>query len=121
MTPFIIWLKKDEIDDLLSTLITKNTSTEITNNIYNMDELLDLSHNVMDQNRKLIKLLEKVEPLNPIQKKAALVHGISQKCNHYQEQYNYMKAHCSTYNHNNSTRNTHDQLNIDCKGFPINF
>lgn len=98
MTPFIIWLNKGEIDELLATLVTKKTSQEIKNCILNTDDLVELSQKLMEQNSKLVKMIEKIEPINPINKKATYVHGINQKCEHYIEQLKKMSTHCSVFN-----------------------
>ena len=71
------------------------------------------------QNDKLIKLFRKIEPLNPIQKKATQVHGVKQKCNHYKEQMKSMKSHCNIYN-NPSIKISNEHYNLACNDCPVN-
>ena len=84
MTPFIIWLKKEEIDELITFIIRSDSSNNLKNKGLNSLEMEELVEKLIQQNDKLIKLFRKIEPLNPIQKKAAQVYGVKQKCNHYQ-------------------------------------
>ena len=116
MTPFIIWLKKDEIDELISAIIRSDSLEKLTDKELKINELEGLYDKLLTQNEKLIKLFRKIEPLNPIQKKAAQVYGVKEKCKYYQEQVKKMKAHCSVYNHQlfNNYREQHDLGCGDC-------
>ena len=98
MTPFIMWLSNGEVDELLSTIVNKSSTRNIEDNLLNTDELLNFAQNLIEQNSKLIKIIEKVEPLNPMNKKAAHIHGAEQKCIHYNEMLSKMNVHCTIYN-----------------------
>ena len=119
MTPFIIWLKKEEIDELITFIIRSDSSDNIKNKELNSSEMDGLMEKLILQNDKLIKLFRKIEPLNPIQKKATQVHGVKQKCNHYKEQMKSMKSHCNIYN-NPSIKISNEHYNLACNDCPVN-
>lgn len=119
MTPFIIWLKKEEIDELITFIIRSDSSDNLKNKELNSLEMDELIEKLIHQNDKLIKLFRKIEPLNPIQKKATQVYGVKQKCNHYQEHLASMKTHCSIYS-NPSIRNSNEYHDLACNDCPIN-
>ena len=118
MTPFIIWLKKDEIDELISAIIRSDSTEKTKEKELKIIELEELYDKLYAQNKRLIKLFRKIEPLNPIQKKATQVYGVKEKCNHYQEQFQKMKAHCSVYN-NKCINNSIEHHNLGCDDCPI--
>ena len=113
MTPFIMWLSKGEVDELLSTLVNKSSTKNIEDNLLNTDELLNFAQKLIEQNSKLIKIIEKIEPLNPMNKKAVDIHGIEQKCKHFHNELNNMSLHCSVYN-NSITRKYEEFMEIIC-------
>ena len=72
------------------------------------------------QNDKLLKLFRKIEPLNPIQKKASQIYGVKQKCNHYKDQIANMKSHCNIYS-NPSIMSSNEHYDLACHNCPIKF
>lgn len=119
MTPFVIWLKKEEIDELITFIIRSDSSDKPNNNVIDSGDLKELTEKLVIQNNKLIQLFRKIEPLNPIQKKATQAHGVKQKCNHYKEQFEEMKTHCKVFSQpflKNSNEH-HYQACTDC---PVN-
>ncbi|MBI2281687.1 MAG: hypothetical protein HYU68_13510 [Bacteroidetes bacterium] len=118
MTPFVIWLKKEEIDELITHIIRADSSDKLTNEVIDSGELKELTEKLLVQNAKLIQLFRKIEPLNPIQKKAAQTYGVKQKCNHYQEQFEEMMAHCNIFGHP-SIKNSNEHNNLACTDCPV--
>lgn len=117
MTPFIIWLKKEEIDELITFIIRSDSSDNLQNKDLTFAEMEALTEKLIQQNDKLLKLFRKIEPLNPIQKKASQIYGVKQKCNHYQEQFANMKSHCSIYG--NQSIKSSNEHNIACNDCPV--
>lgn len=118
MTPFIIWLKKEEIDELITFIIRSDSIDNLKSKDFNSSEMEDLTEKLLAQNGKLIQLFRKIEPLNPIQKKASQIYGVKQKCIHYKEQYANMNIHCSIYG-NKSIKNSNNQYGLVCNDCPI--
>ncbi len=116
MTPFIIWLKKEEIDELIFSILHADTLENIKNKNLSIREIEELYNKVSTQNENLTKLFRKIEPLNPIQKKAAQIYGVKEKCNHYHDQLQKMISHCSLHNRNNikNPAEIHDLLCENC-------
>ena len=46
-----------------------------------------LTEKLIQQNDKLLKLFRKIELLHPVQKNASQIFGLTEKCNHYQDQF----------------------------------
>lgn len=63
MTPFIIWLEKNEIDELITIMAKSIKAKKINNEIYSEDELISLTENLLYQNDKLIEVLKKITPI----------------------------------------------------------
>ncbi len=63
MTPFIVWLEKNEIDELITIMAKSTKDKKITNKIYSTDELIKLTENLLQQNNKLIEILKKITPI----------------------------------------------------------
>ena len=63
MTPFIVWLKKNEIDELITIMAKSTKAKKINNEIYSTDELINLTENLLLQNDKLIEILKKITPI----------------------------------------------------------
>ena len=63
MTPFIVWLKKNEIDELITIMAKSTKAKKINNEIYSTDELINLTENLLQQNDKLIEILKKITPI----------------------------------------------------------
>ena len=118
MTPFIIWLKKEEIDELITFIIRSDSSDKLQKEHLTFSEMEALTEKLIQQNDKLIKLFRKIEPLNPIQKKASQVYGVKQKCNHYKDQLASMKSHCNIYS-NPSILSSTGNYDLACHDCPI--
>ncbi|MBI2281686.1 MAG: hypothetical protein HYU68_13505 [Bacteroidetes bacterium] len=119
MTPFIFWLNKEEIDELIAFIIRSDMSDKLKHEDLNGVEIQHLTEKLLLQNEKLVKLFRKIEPLNPIQKKAVQTYGVKQKCNHYQEQFVNMNNHCNIYG-NQSIKNSNEHHDLACYDCPIN-
>ncbi|MCW8898153.1 MAG: hypothetical protein OQJ96_08810 [Flavobacteriales bacterium] len=63
MTPFIVWLEKNEIDELITIMAKSSKAKKINNEIYSTDELINLTENLLQQNDKLIEILKKITPI----------------------------------------------------------
>ena len=63
MTPFIVWLEKNEIDELITIMAKSSKDKKINNEIYSTDELINLTENLLHQNDKLIEVLKKITPI----------------------------------------------------------
>jgi hypothetical protein len=98
MTPFIVWLTKQEIDDMLFALLNKKNSNTNDKDVLDSDDLLSFAQDLITQNNKFINLFEKIEPLNPLNKKAAQNYGVEQKCKHFHSELERMELHCSIHN-----------------------
>lgn len=96
MTPFIIWLEKEEVDQLIGNLLITDNEVEV-NKLLTSEELLNLTQNLLNQNNELIHLFRKIKPFDKIQQNAVTNFSIKQKCEFYKEQVNKMKTHCSVY------------------------
>ena len=118
MTPFIIWLKKEEIDELITFIIRSDSSDKLQKEHLNSSEMNELVEKLIHQNDKLIKLFRKIEPLNPIQKNASQIYGVKQKCNHYKEQFTNMKTHCNVYS-NPSILSSNGNYDLACHDCPV--
>lgn len=63
MTPFIVWLEKNEIDELITIMAKSTKAKKINSEIYSTDELINLTENLLQQNNKLIEILKKITPI----------------------------------------------------------
>lgn len=63
MTPFIVWLEKNEIDELITIMAKSSKAKKIDSEIYSTDELINLTENLLQQNNKLIEILKKITPI----------------------------------------------------------
>lgn len=96
MTPFIIWLEKEEVDLLLGSILRSDNNSKI-NSVLTQNELLELAENVLKQNNELIKLFKKIQPFDKLQQTTAQMYGVQKKCDFYKEQVSKMKVHCSMH------------------------
>lgn len=119
MIPFIFWLNKEEIDELIASIIRSDMSDKLKHEDLNGVEIQHLTEQLLLQNEKLVKLFRKIESLNPIQKKAVQAYGVKQKCNYYQEQFVNMNTHCNIYA-NQSIKNSNEYYDLACYDCPIN-
>jgi hypothetical protein len=100
MTPFIIWLGKQDLDNLIVTLI-KSNDLIIQNDItFKDDELVYFTENLIQQNADLLKLLKKIDFSVLADKLEVQQIGSHQKCKVYQEQLKKILGHCVVYNSN---------------------
>lgn len=63
MTPFIVWLEKNEIDELITIMAKSSKDKKTSSEIYSTDELINLTENLLHQNDKLIEVLKKITPI----------------------------------------------------------
>lgn len=64
MMPFLIWLDKTEIDDLISRLSTEQyRDSRLETN--NKEDLMEFANHLLHKNNALIQLLKGIEPLDP--------------------------------------------------------
>lgn len=96
MTPFIIWLEKEDVDFLLGNILRSDNDSKI-NAVLTQNELLELAENALKQNNELIKLFKKIQPYDKLQQTTAQLYGVQKKCDFYKEQANKMKVHCSMH------------------------
>lgn len=118
MIPFIVWLNEEEINELINFIIRSDSPDKLNEKGDPQKEMDEFSKKLIAQNDKLIQLFRKVEPLNPIQKKAAQVHGVKQKCDFYKEHFNSMKNHCNLYS-NPSLSNSKEYNDLACNDCPV--
>ena len=59
MTPFIIRLEKQDLDNLVTMLITSDSLTNMKSDFFSDDELINFTKNLMQQNADLLKLLKR--------------------------------------------------------------
>lgn len=96
MIPFIIWLEKEDVDQLLGNILRSDNDSKI-NAVLTQNELLELAENLFKQNETLIKLFKKIQPYDKIQQTTAQMYGVQKKCDFYKEQVSKMKVHCSMH------------------------
>lgn len=116
MTPFVIWLDKSELDELLATIIKNDNKYHTETTIFNGDELVNYTQHILNQNNTLIELFKKIQPLNPIQEQNVRIAGIKQKCEHYKSKLNDMKAHCSVFGGKSPIDNKNE---LKCEECPV--
>ncbi|PKP48256.1 MAG: hypothetical protein CVT95_04615 [Bacteroidetes bacterium HGW-Bacteroidetes-12] len=69
MTPFIVLLNKNELDELVTVLVNSNNEKNLNNEVYSMDELVLLAESLLKQNESLIEIVKKLTPLSPEKQK----------------------------------------------------
>lgn len=62
MTPFILWLKKSEIDELITLFINESESESLRTEVFSTDELMALTEKLLVQNDILISFLKNIKP-----------------------------------------------------------
>ena len=62
MTPFILWLNKNEVDELITLLITSTVEKNSKTEVYSTDDLMLLAENLLHQNDRLISIVKKIKP-----------------------------------------------------------
>lgn len=115
MTPFVIWLNKNELDELLSTIIKSDVDFNAKQELFDKDEFVNYAEHLFKQNNRLIQLFRKIEPLNEIQKNKVHVKGIKQKCEQHKNNLNNLKSHCSIYSKPNSHHLSNSDHDFSCK------
>lgn len=63
MTPFIVWLKKNEIDELITIMVKASKDTNLNKEVFSTDELINLTEALLEQNNSLIEILKKIKPI----------------------------------------------------------
>jgi hypothetical protein len=100
MTPFIIWLEKQDLDNIIVMLVKSDDLIMQNNIVFNNDELVNFTENLMEQNTDLLKLLKKIDFSVLIDKLEVQQIRSHQKCKVYQEQLKKILGHCVVYNSN---------------------
>lgn len=114
-SPFIIWLNKSEMDEMISTFLNSRKITSQDIDINNKEKLQDYLEELLIHNKVLVNIVENIEPLNPLQKNDISIHRTKQNCKHHKEELERMSAHCS--NHNRKSSKKIDALvNSLCEG-----
>lgn len=62
MTPFILWLKKSEVDELITLFINESESENLQTEVFSTDELMALTEKLLVQNDILISILKNIKP-----------------------------------------------------------
>lgn len=108
MKPFVLWLEKEQIDELISLLIkNRNNSESILNKeLFDINELTQLTEQLLDQNNKLVDILKDIKPLTEHEKSRVEAVGIKQKCDSYKKLMEEFEIHCKTYGKGYNTDGT---------------
>ncbi|MBW6483610.1 MAG: hypothetical protein K0B10_11195 [Vicingaceae bacterium] len=69
MTPFIVLLNKNELDELVTVLVNSNNEKNLNSEVYSVDELVSLVESLLKQNESLIEIVKKLKPLSPEKQK----------------------------------------------------
>ena len=69
MTPFVVLLNKNELDELVTVLVNSNNEKNLNNEVYSLDELVSLVECLLKQNESLIEIVKKLKPLSPEKQK----------------------------------------------------
>ncbi|PIQ16163.1 MAG: hypothetical protein COW67_04475 [Flavobacteriales bacterium CG18_big_fil_WC_8_21_14_2_50_32_9] len=64
MTPFVVLLNKNELDELVTVLVNSNNEKNLNNEVYSIDELVSLVECLLKQNESLIEIVKKLKPLS---------------------------------------------------------
>ncbi|MBL4593447.1 MAG: hypothetical protein JKX68_06485 [Flavobacteriales bacterium] len=110
MTPFIIRLEKQDLDNLVTMLITSDSLTNMKSDFFSDDELINFTKNLMQQNADLLKLLKKIDFSASTDKLVVQQVSIHQKCKVYQEQLKKTLIHCTV--HNSNSKNSIDSIEL---------
>lgn len=65
MTPFVLWLNKNELDELISIMAKSTHNNNNLMEVYSTDELVSLTESLLEQNVSLIQVIKKLTPLKP--------------------------------------------------------
>ncbi|PJC63092.1 MAG: hypothetical protein CO022_01030, partial [Flavobacteriales bacterium CG_4_9_14_0_2_um_filter_32_27] len=61
MTPFVVLLNKNELDELVTVLVNSNNEKNLNNEVYSIDELVSLVECLLKQNESLIEIVKKLK------------------------------------------------------------
>jgi len=103
MTPFIIWLDKRDLDNIITMLVKLDGSTMKNNMVFNDDELVKFSEDLIEQNADLLQLLKKIDLSALIDELTLKQVRYYQKCKTYQKQLKKIIAHCDSYSSNSKS------------------
>jgi hypothetical protein len=92
MNPFILWLNKEELDELTHQLVLQKSEKDV---VLNSSELLPYTEKLIKQNNDLLKLLLKLKPLDV---KDVLSYQRHNKCDIIRQNIKHYYKGCSTYN-----------------------
>ncbi|MCB9360922.1 MAG: hypothetical protein H6587_05860 [Flavobacteriales bacterium] len=92
MTPMILWLSKEELDELTYQLVLNKNEKDI---VLDSSELLSFTEKLIEENNKLLKLLLK---LKPIDVKDVLAYQTHNKCDNIRQNIVKYYKGCTTRN-----------------------
>ena len=97
MKPFVLWLNKAEIDEIIYTLVKgEKKSRNITKNeLINVDGLIEFNQELLKQNNNLIEVLKNIRPLTKHDKIKVQKLAKKQKCEEYRKLLDDFKTHCN--------------------------
>ncbi len=111
MTPFILWLTKGEVDEMISILLQNKVNPANQDEFLTIEELTDITNILLKQNETLFDLVKKLKPFSVQERSKANFFRAKQKCNHFYDEIDKMMVHCHLHN---------QQLNGEYKVFKDN-
>jgi len=113
MTPFIIWLNKEDLDNLVTILVKFDNSMNKNNEAFSGDELVGFTQSLMQQNEELLEILKKIELKEPSNDIIIEQIRTDHKCSVYQNYLKQILVHCTSQN-NNFKHTTNSKDLLDC-------
>jgi len=92
MQSFILWLSKEELDEITHLLITNEFNED---EVFSFQELSDYVSKIIKCNNTLIGVLKKMTPIEPLD---VLNYRTHYKCNTIRNTLEYYYANCSSKN-----------------------
>jgi len=97
-TPFVFWLNKEEVDEMLTMLIFLKGTQRDNENVLNEEEVMKFTQDLLKQNMFLAKIAKKIQTMSQANKKKLSKYSEIQKCKKFQDNLRNMYTHCSVYN-----------------------
>ena len=98
MTPFLIWLNRSEIDELIALLIDEKQDCISKREVFSKDELVDFAESLLHQNNSLIEIVKKIDPLSPNSPKEILGTKRKMNCDKIRNHLNESMTQCLSFN-----------------------